>query len=166
MGKYGHAAILATNIVRKDQSISPRIAWDTAVGMIFQDSTSSQQKGCPRNAFLGLCEDEDNCKVLDDQMVDFDCIIKVAIVDTENGENCGPYGVEFEKYHCGGGASSLMSYGFNGCYEDGGITYLSRSSVINYSVFMEAEEDYILFKLKDASQKILTTYKCTGGHPG
>jgi len=37
--------------------LSPRIAWDQATTNLFGKGTASQEKGCPRDAFLGLCEE-------------------------------------------------------------------------------------------------------------
>ena len=56
MGKYGQAAILAMELIEKDQYANPKVAWEQATEQIFGKGTSSQCKGCPRGAFLGLCE--------------------------------------------------------------------------------------------------------------
>ncbi len=55
MGKYGKAAISAVHLLAKNEAMSPRMAWATAVQDIFPSSESSQSKGCPRDAFLALC---------------------------------------------------------------------------------------------------------------
>lgn len=55
MCQYGKAAIKAAELVR-DGDMSPRDAWQEAI-CIFTKSESSQDKPCPRNAFLGLCEE-------------------------------------------------------------------------------------------------------------
>ena len=57
MNKYAQAAIEATKICSEDKQISPRMAWDQVTSLIFGKDTSSQKKGCPRDAFLGLCEE-------------------------------------------------------------------------------------------------------------
>ena len=57
MGKYGDAAIKAVRLVRSGSVKSPINAWKRATGEIFGRGTSSQDKGCPRDAFLGLCEE-------------------------------------------------------------------------------------------------------------
>jgi len=57
MGKYGNAAIMATKLVRVGRVSSPNEAWELAVVEIFPNSKSSQEKGCPKGAYLGLCED-------------------------------------------------------------------------------------------------------------
>lgn len=55
MGKYGSAAEIAARI-SVSSHVNPRAAWDRAVAEIFPDSPTSREKGCPRNAFLALCE--------------------------------------------------------------------------------------------------------------
>jgi len=57
MGKYGDAAIRAVGLVRSGSVKSPINAWKRDTGEIFSEGTSSQDKGCPRGAFLGLCEE-------------------------------------------------------------------------------------------------------------
>jgi hypothetical protein len=57
MGKYGNAAIKAVNLVKSGSVKSPINAWERATSEIFGEGTSSQDKGCPRGAFLGLCEE-------------------------------------------------------------------------------------------------------------
>ena len=56
MGKYGRTAVLATSLIT-ERKLHPTEAWWTAAAQIFPDSPSSQKKGCPKAAFLGLCED-------------------------------------------------------------------------------------------------------------
>src|SRR5947209_4822927 len=50
--KYGQAALLAAK-----SSGKPMDRWLSATATIFPKSPSSQVKGCPKGAFLGLCED-------------------------------------------------------------------------------------------------------------
>lgn len=57
MNKYGKAAKLAVAKVKGGQTKDPVTAWNNAVREIFPNSVSSQKKGCPKNAFLGLCEE-------------------------------------------------------------------------------------------------------------
>jgi hypothetical protein len=57
MGKYGEAAIEATTCLRKSPGMSPADAWKEAVKLVFPNSASSQNKACPKGAFLGLCEE-------------------------------------------------------------------------------------------------------------
>jgi hypothetical protein len=54
--KYGDAAIAAVRLVASGGEKDAIGAWDMAVNRIFPDSPSSRTKGCPRGAFLGLCE--------------------------------------------------------------------------------------------------------------
>ena len=57
MGKYGKAAILARDLLTTGSTSDPVAAWTQAVREVFPSSPSSQKKGCPRGAFLGLCAD-------------------------------------------------------------------------------------------------------------
>jgi len=52
---YGRTAISATKYCR-EEALHPGEAWKKAVSE-FTKNESSQKKGCPRCAFLGLCED-------------------------------------------------------------------------------------------------------------
>ena len=56
MGKYGKVADFAMKELSADPTLSPVDAWKKAVTSVFPESESSQEKGCPRGAFLGLCE--------------------------------------------------------------------------------------------------------------
>lgn len=55
MGKYADVAIKAIGLYKGGMYESPKDAWTKAVSDIFPDSSSSQEKGCPRDAFLSLC---------------------------------------------------------------------------------------------------------------
>ncbi len=57
MGKYGQTAKIDTEILIFNQVNDPVKAWDIATMQVFPDSISSRNKGCPKNSFLGLCED-------------------------------------------------------------------------------------------------------------
>ena len=57
MGKFGTTAVIATNLITSDKVGDPIKAWAKAALAVFPDSESSRQKGCPKNAYLGLCED-------------------------------------------------------------------------------------------------------------
>lgn len=57
MGKYGNAAKIATELLREKKVNDPVDAWELAVTQVFPNSISSRRKSCPKNAFLGLCED-------------------------------------------------------------------------------------------------------------
>ena len=56
MGKYGEVALNATELVRARTVRSPVEAWERAALAAFPSQPSSRSKGCPKNAFLGLCE--------------------------------------------------------------------------------------------------------------
>ncbi len=53
---YAITALLAAKWSKEEQ-ISPEIAWEQAVKIEFPISESLQEKGCPRNTFLGLCKE-------------------------------------------------------------------------------------------------------------
>lgn len=56
MSKYGLVAVVA---VRRIQELGedPISAWQVAAAEIITESKSARDKGCPRGAFLGLCEE-------------------------------------------------------------------------------------------------------------
>jgi len=53
---YGEIALKAMCIIRNDKK-SPQDAWEDASNEIFEAGSSSQRKSCPKNSFLGLCEE-------------------------------------------------------------------------------------------------------------
>ncbi len=57
VGRYGRAAVRATGLFHDSLVDSPQEAWEQATAEQFPDSTASQEKGCPRGAFLRLCEE-------------------------------------------------------------------------------------------------------------
>lgn len=57
MSKYGYVAINAVEIFKNRKLSNPLDAWEIAAKEIFEDKEASIKKGCPRNVFLGLCED-------------------------------------------------------------------------------------------------------------
>ena len=57
MGKYGNVAKIAVDLINSGENINPVDAWNSATYQVFPDSESSRKKGCPRGAFLGLCEE-------------------------------------------------------------------------------------------------------------
>jgi hypothetical protein len=57
MGKFGEVAIEAVGRLGSGASRSPVDAWRAAAEAAFPNSPSSADKGCPKGAFLGLCED-------------------------------------------------------------------------------------------------------------
>lgn len=52
---YSTAAIKAAEMLQETKT-TPELAWERAVRIAFPDSKSSQQKDCPKNTFLALCE--------------------------------------------------------------------------------------------------------------
>ena len=57
MTKYGKAAVSAVRLFTTGLSESPRKAWSRAARGVFGPGKSGAEKGCPRDAFLGLCEE-------------------------------------------------------------------------------------------------------------
>jgi hypothetical protein len=57
MSKYGQAAVRACELYNMKIVESPVKAWEKATSEIFGDGSWGQKKGCPKNAFLGLCEE-------------------------------------------------------------------------------------------------------------
>lgn len=57
MGKYGKTAEIATKLLISGKVNTPIEAWELAVSQVFPDSEASRSKSCPKNSFLGLCED-------------------------------------------------------------------------------------------------------------
>jgi hypothetical protein len=55
--KYGKFALKAVELTRNNYINDPKEAWERATIEIFGEGSTSQQKGCPRGAFLGLCEE-------------------------------------------------------------------------------------------------------------
>ncbi|WP_425465755.1 DUF6979 family protein [Oleiharenicola lentus] len=54
MNAYGEVAVESVRLCTK-RGLDPRNAWHAAAKLRFPDSPSSQTKGCPRGAFVGLC---------------------------------------------------------------------------------------------------------------
>jgi hypothetical protein len=54
--RYGEGALLAAR-QESSVSINPKTRWETAMERLYPTSPSAQKKGCPRGAFLGLCEE-------------------------------------------------------------------------------------------------------------
>jgi hypothetical protein len=57
MGNYGEASIKAVELYITGQVKSPEEAWERATTEKCGKGTSSQKKTCPKEAFLGLCEE-------------------------------------------------------------------------------------------------------------
>lgn len=55
--KYGLAAIDAVMLIQSERIIDPRIAWESALSKYFNPKAPALKKGCPRNTFLGLCQE-------------------------------------------------------------------------------------------------------------
>lgn len=53
---YAKAALNAVNQIRTGIIKSPIEAWEKATSEIFGQGSPGQIKGCPKNAFLGVCE--------------------------------------------------------------------------------------------------------------
>ena len=56
MGNFGNAAIKAVELIREGSCNNPEEAWNKSLNE-HTDSENSRSKGCPREAFLGLCEE-------------------------------------------------------------------------------------------------------------
>ncbi|PQP80737.1 hypothetical protein C0Q44_26280 [Paenibacillus sp. PCH8] len=57
MSKYNQAAIRAVELIHQNINNSPGRAWEIATAELFGEGTWGAKKGCPKNAFLGLCEE-------------------------------------------------------------------------------------------------------------
>lgn len=57
MNNYGLSAIKAVQILQSTEDTKPLTAWNTASTDLFGAGSFAQKKGCPKNAFLGLCEE-------------------------------------------------------------------------------------------------------------
>jgi hypothetical protein len=54
--RYGEAAIMATR-QGPSANINPIARWESAMERLYPTSLAARKKGCPREAFLGLCEE-------------------------------------------------------------------------------------------------------------
>ncbi|NRR19755.1 DUF6979 family protein [Brevibacillus sp. MS2.2] len=57
MGRYGLVAVIAVNYLQTKEVNTPNEAWKKAISEIFEEGIWQQVKACPKNAFLGLCEE-------------------------------------------------------------------------------------------------------------
>ena len=57
MNKYAVVALTAINLMKNNESTNVIDAWETAATVVFPNSETAQKKSCPKNAFLGLCEE-------------------------------------------------------------------------------------------------------------
>jgi hypothetical protein len=57
MNKYAEVALRATKLMRASACASPVESWHLAAREVFPGKVPSQKKGCPKGAYLGLCEE-------------------------------------------------------------------------------------------------------------
>ena len=53
--RYGEAALMAAR--QGTSAVNPIARWESAMEKLYPTSPAAQKKGCPRGAFLGLCEE-------------------------------------------------------------------------------------------------------------
>ncbi|MGM3172487.1 DUF6979 family protein [Dickeya lacustris] len=56
MGIYGKTAVAVVSAYDSSNKPDPRECWEYSI-TLFTNSRDSQRKGCPKSAFLGLCQD-------------------------------------------------------------------------------------------------------------
>lgn len=87
--QYGRAAVKATELLTAGKYESPEDAWDEAIKEETK-SPSSQSKGCPRYAYLGLCEDgfvrEVTCGDYTKSVLNKEYAVKIALAIKANPE--------------------------------------------------------------------------------
>lgn len=54
--RYGEAALMAAR-QGASTNISPVARWESAMEKLYPTSLTARKKGCPRGAYLGLCEE-------------------------------------------------------------------------------------------------------------
>ena len=57
MAGYRDAAVLAVELISSGNCAKPAAAWHQATSKLFPSSASLRNKGCPKGAFLGLCNE-------------------------------------------------------------------------------------------------------------
>jgi hypothetical protein len=57
MSKHGEAAVIAARRLSNGKDTDPVSAWRIATKIVFPSSEPLQTKGCPKGAFLGLCNE-------------------------------------------------------------------------------------------------------------
>lgn len=57
MIKYREAAVHAVSLVTAREGDHPVTAWEKSTKKVFPSSTHLRDKGCPKGAFLGLCNE-------------------------------------------------------------------------------------------------------------
>ena len=55
MAGYRDAAVIAAELISGGKFADPVAAWNQATSRVFPSSASLRDKGCPKGAFLGLC---------------------------------------------------------------------------------------------------------------
>jgi hypothetical protein len=55
MSNYANAAVMAATLINSGEIENPVDAWSIATKKVFPTSESLRKKGCPKGAFLGLC---------------------------------------------------------------------------------------------------------------
>lgn len=55
MIKYRETAVIAALMLQNGDTTDPVEAWNKAAKAVFPNSADLQNKGCPKGAFLGLC---------------------------------------------------------------------------------------------------------------
>jgi hypothetical protein len=55
MGKYGDTAVRAAGLLQNGHK-SAEEAWRAVAAEMFPDAPEARRKGCPKQAFLGLCQ--------------------------------------------------------------------------------------------------------------
>jgi hypothetical protein len=54
--RYGEGALIAARQAASP-NVGPATRWENAMATLYPTSPSARKKGCPRGAFLGLCEE-------------------------------------------------------------------------------------------------------------
>lgn len=57
MNKYGEVTVSVVHPIISDSKAYPLTTRKDAASVIFSEGTWAQRKGCPKNAFLGLCDE-------------------------------------------------------------------------------------------------------------
>jgi hypothetical protein len=85
MGQFGLTAVEAVEIYKKGIVTSPAEAWDKSAQKNTPSETT-QEKGCPRSTFLGLCEEGLIC-----------CIPQGNYTDSKDNKSYGIKAVDYLK---------------------------------------------------------------------
>ena len=57
MAGYRDAAVLEVELISSGNCAEPADAWNQATSKLFPSSASLREKGCPKGAFVGLCNE-------------------------------------------------------------------------------------------------------------